>query len=88
MTPLRLLSSLPEPTPAAVLAARTAAGLDQPGAAALAGLGSGTRWSEYERGVRSIDAARWALFLLATGQHPAASASPRAGAAAGRARAA
>lgn len=69
---LPILAGLPVPTPAAVLAARRAAGLDQAEAAALVGLGASARWSEYERGVRSIDPARWALYLLATGQHPRA----------------
>lgn len=72
MQALHLLDGLPTPTPEAVAAARLASGLGQPDAAALAGLGSGQRWSEYERGIRSMDAARWALFLLATGQHPRA----------------
>lgn len=71
---LPLLAHLPDPTPAAVLAARQCAGLNQAAAAALVGLGSHVRWSEYERGARTIDAARWALFLLATGQHPRAAA--------------
>lgn len=76
-TALQLLSALPDATPAAVLAARQAAGLDQAGAAALVGLGSGARWSEYERGTRNIDPARWAVYLLATGQHPKARAAAR-----------
>lgn len=57
-------------TPAEILQARTAAGLSQSAAAALVHLSSGLRWSEYERGVRNIDPARWELFLLLTGQHP------------------
>jgi hypothetical protein len=72
MKPLQLLDGLTPPTPDAIQAARVAAGMGQPEAAALVGLGSGQRWSEYERGARNIDAARWALFLLATGQHPRA----------------
>lgn len=72
MKPLQLLDGLPPATPDAILCARMAAGLGQPEAAALAGLGAAVRWSEYERGARNIDAARWALFLLATGQHPRA----------------
>lgn len=72
MKPLQLLDGLPSATPEAVLAARLAAGLGQPEAAALVGLGAGARWSEYERGTRNMDAARWSLFLLATGQHPRA----------------
>ena len=46
------------------------AGLSQASAARLVLLGNKARWSEYERGVQTIDAARWALFLLLTGQHP------------------
>lgn len=57
-------------TPAEILQARTAAGLSQSSAATLVHLSSGLRWSEYERGVRNIDPARWELFLLLTGQHP------------------
>jgi hypothetical protein len=29
------------------------------------------RWSDYERGKTKIEPARWALYLLATDQHPA-----------------
>ncbi len=57
-------------TPAEILQARTAAGLSQAQAASLVHLGSAVRWSEYERGVRVIDPARWELFQLLTGQHP------------------
>lgn len=32
-------------------------------------LNRGETWSEYERGVRPIEAARWELFLIKTGQH-------------------
>lgn len=71
MTAPDLLSDLPVPTPDAVLAARTAAGHSQGMAASTAGLASAMRWSEYERSVRQIDLARWALYLLATDQHPA-----------------
>lgn len=46
-------------------------------AAELVGLGDKARWAEYERGARSPDAARWALFLLATGQHPTLQVCPR-----------
>lgn len=72
-----LLQQLPDPTPQVVLAARQAAGLSQAQAAELVGLSDKARWSEYERGSRSPDAARWALFLLATGQHPTLQACPR-----------
>ena len=57
-------------TPAEILKARQTAGLSQSAAAALVHLGSGMRWSEYERGTRNIDPARWELFLLLTDQHP------------------
>ena len=70
-----LLLHLPEPTPAALRAARKAAGHTQFQAAALSGYGSQARWSEIERGVRNIDLARWALYLLSIGQHPTAHAS-------------
>lgn len=76
-TALDLLQSLPAATPQAVRAARDAAGLTLAQAAQLAGLGAHARWQEYERGARSIDPTRWALFLLATGQHPRARASTR-----------
>lgn len=72
-----LLHELPEATPEAVLAARQSAGLSQAQAAELVGLGDKARWSEYERGARAPDAARWALFLLATGQHPTLQICPR-----------
>jgi transcriptional regulator with XRE-family HTH domain len=53
--------------------ARLAAGLTQEHAAQLAGLSSSrghVSWAEYENGARTIDAARWELFLLKTGLHP------------------
>lgn len=59
-----------DPTPEMVRAARDAAGLRQQEAAELVHLGTFQRWSEYERGVSPIDPARWAYFLLMTGQHP------------------
>lgn len=72
-----LLDSLPHPTPDAMREARIAAGHSQARAAAVVGLGDAMRWSEYERGVRSPDMARWALYLLLTDQHPAARAVRR-----------
>lgn len=63
---------LPAPTPDAVHVSRVAAGISQAQAAALVHLGSAMRWSDYERGVRSIDLARWELWLLRVGQHPTA----------------
>jgi hypothetical protein len=67
----------PPPNPGEVITARQRAGHSQAQAAALVGLGSVMRWSEYERGLRTPDAARWSLYLLATGQHPGAIATPR-----------
>jgi hypothetical protein len=57
-------------TPATIREHRLRAGLSQAAAARLAMLGDKARWSEYERGIGAIDAARWELFLLLTGQHP------------------
>lgn len=67
-----LLAGLAAPTAAQIVAARLAADVTQAEAARLVGLGRATRWSEFERGVAPIDPARWALFLVATGQHPRA----------------
>lgn len=58
------------PTPADIAQARERAGLTQAQAAELVHLGAAKRWSEYERGVATIDAARWELFLIKCGQHP------------------
>ena len=71
------LAGLAPATPAAVKLARLAAGHSQARAAALVGLGHVMRWSDIERGVHKIDAARWALYLLATGQHPTLRLAPR-----------
>jgi hypothetical protein len=79
---LQLLDHLPAPTPQAVRTARLAAGHSQAQAAALVQLGGATRWSKYERGHRSPDPARWAMYLLATDQHPAMHAPRRRGKAA------
>ena len=57
-------------TPSEIRHHRRRAGLSQAAAARLVMLGDKARWSEYERGVGTIDAARWELFLLLTGQHP------------------
>jgi DNA-binding XRE family transcriptional regulator len=57
-------------TRATVREYRLRAGLSQAAAAQLVQLRDKSRWSEYERGVETIDAARWELFLLLTGQHP------------------
>lgn len=57
------------PEPETVSSARTRVGLTQAQAAKIVGLSSPSRWSEYERGARVIDMARWELFLIKTGQH-------------------
>lgn len=69
----------PAPTPEAIRDAREAAGQNQAQAAELVHLRSPMRWSEYERGVRQIDAARWELYLLLTGLHPRLRAEPISG---------
>lgn len=58
------------PSPEEVRAAREAAGLNQTQAAAMVYLAGKNRWSEIENGVRPIEAARWELFLVKTGNHP------------------
>lgn len=58
------------PSKEEVLEARDIAGMSQGQAAELTHLGSVARWSEYERGVRNMDAARYELFLIKTNQHP------------------
>jgi len=54
------------PTPEQVRAARKAAGLTQEAAARHAGLGSRTRWAEYESGMRRMPAYRFNFFKLKT----------------------
>ncbi len=76
---LDLLAGLPEPSPDLVLAARTTAGHSQGQAALLAGLGHGQRWYEIESGKKPMDRMRWAMYLLAIGEHPKLRVSPRAG---------
>jgi len=60
---------LPAPTPAAIAAARHAVGLSQTAAGALVGY-TLRGWQDAESGRRNISASAWALFLLATDQHP------------------
>ncbi len=60
---------LSQPTAPDARKARDAVGLTQREAAALVGLGSNCRWAEYESARRTIDPARFALFLLLTDQH-------------------
>jgi len=59
-----------EPTLDMIVHARLAAGLTQAQAAEYVHLSTFQRWSEYERGARKIDVAKWELFLLKTGLHP------------------
>lgn len=58
------------PTPAAIKAARMAAGMTQAEAAEFVYLSRLETWSEYERGARAMDNARWELFLIKAGQSP------------------
>lgn len=55
-------------SPAAIRAAREAAGLSQTAAGALCHR-SLRCWQDAESGARNLDAAAWELFLLRTGQH-------------------
>lgn len=54
------------PSPSTIRAVRESAGLTQEQAAALCGLGSKVRWSEYERGIEVPSYQTWALFLIVT----------------------
>lgn len=64
------MKKLQTPTCDEIRALRRAARVSQSKAATLVHLASGSRWSEYERGTRRIDAARFELFLIKTGLHP------------------
>lgn len=55
------------PTPETLKDMRRDADLTQAQAAALVHLGDKVRWSEYERGIREIDPARWELFQIKLG---------------------
>lgn len=59
------------PKPDVVLLARKTAGMTQEEAALRVHLSSYRRWAEYERGAYAMDVARWELFLLKSGLHPA-----------------
>lgn len=61
---------LDAPTPAQVKQARESAGLTLKQAAALAGSPNPRAWLRYESAERQMGVDRWALFLLALGQHP------------------
>lgn len=65
------------PVSADIVYARTTAGLSQEAAAELVGLSSRLSWWRAEMGTTQMDPARWALFLLATGQHPTLTLRPR-----------
>lgn len=69
-----LIAGLPEPTPAAIKAARGK--LTQAEFAALVGAGRDA-CAKWEAGERSMPASTWALALLATGQHPGAAVTAR-----------
>ncbi len=71
-----LLASLPDPTPDALRAARAAAGHSQAQAARCIGLAP-RYWPAAEQGRRSLSMQSWALYLLATEQHPAVVAASR-----------
>lgn len=70
---LRMTTS-PDPyatfSPATALQLRTDMGWTQAQAAAAAGYSHPIRWSEIERGVRSLDDARWELVRIKAGVHP------------------
>ena len=55
------------PTPDAIRAARTRAGLTQAQAAKLAGYRAQSRWAEFENGSHAIDPVRWRMFLHLAG---------------------
>lgn len=69
-----LLAALPDPSSAAIKAARGE--LSQTVAAGLVGA-TRDAWAKWEAGARAMPAATWALYLLATGQHPRATISLR-----------
>jgi hypothetical protein len=63
------LSTHAVPTTSLISGLRINAGLTQQQAAEMVHLGSFKRWSEYERGITTIDMARWELFLIKCGRH-------------------
>lgn len=74
-----LIAGLPDPAPDLVLQARRTAGHSQLQAAVLVGLGHGQRWYEIESGKTPMDRMRWAMYLLAIGEHPALQVVRRSG---------
>lgn len=65
-----LLSGVVPPTPEEIRAIRTDAGLSQAECSRIIGTKERYRWSEYERGLHTIDLNRWAVFLLSSDKHP------------------
>lgn len=57
------------PTPAAILAARSAAGHTQGEAAAAVGAASYRTWQDWERGQRAMSPGLWELYLLRINRH-------------------
>ena len=70
-----LLDGLPPATPERIAQARAAAGLTQTQAAALVGA-KVLAWQRWEGGQRGMSLDAWALYLLATDQHPTARVIP------------
>ncbi len=61
----------PHPTSEELRIIRRTAGISQSKAASLVYLGDARRWSEYETGKRNIEPARFELFMIKIGRHPA-----------------
>lgn len=72
--PLRGIES---PTGDQIAALRLRLGLTQAAAGRLIGCAA-NEWARYERGARRMSPASWAVLLLAVGEHPALTVSPRA----------
>ncbi len=63
-------TELPAFTPAMARELRESVSLGQNEMADRVLLGSGVRWSEYERGIATPSRQTWALALIVAGQHP------------------
>lgn len=74
---LDLLAGLPSPAPEAIKRAREAAGHSQEAAAHLVGLAGRLSWWRLENDKALLAPHLWALYLLATGQHPELVLTPR-----------
>lgn len=74
---LDLLAGLPSATPEAIKRAREAAGHSQEAAAHLVGFAGRLSWWRLENDKATLAPHLWALYLLATGQHPALVLTPR-----------